>query len=483
MTKISKTIKRLRNEKGITQEELAEMLYVSRQSVSSWENDRTQPDIDMLEKLSELFAVSIEELIYGKKRNTTLETEKPSYNGTLMIVFSILGALLIGVGLVLVFITFWKEMPLFSKGILSFIPLLAGQASGVFTLIKKRDRVPWCEGAGVLWTAGIAATLTMIYNIFDLRIYWYTVLVFICLSVLPVMGLLRCVSPLSVYYGCAITWIVSLLERNKSVFALAVAIALIVVGCAYSSFMLKRENKSHRSIFAHWLSMLAVLIFPTFIGIGIEDDLMLPFMSVGATGICLLVLSLKDGDMAMPYKIPGLVLTSLMLFLYGTFYIYIDDVQADKYSVIFTAACFLAIPAAIAYVRPKKLDKTLAAYLAFAAAALVVYTVCIFTMPEKYDAQREKTFLMILKILALTANILLIISGGREKKLLPINLGFISVAGLTVLVVAQSGLSMIGNGILLLVFGGVLLAINFRLSRVGQKTPVSEISEEVQRDE
>ena len=75
------------------------------------------------------------------------------------------------------------------------------------------------------------------------------------------------------------------------------------------------------------------------------------------------------------------------------------------------------------------------------------------------------------------------ISGGREKKLFPINLGFISVAGLTVLVVAQSGLSMIGNGILLLVFGGVLLAINFRLSRVGQKTPVSEISEEVQRDE
>ncbi|MBQ4348091.1 MAG: DUF2157 domain-containing protein [Clostridia bacterium] len=481
MTKISKTIKRLRNEKGITQEELAEMLYVSRQSVSSWENDRTQPDIDMLEKLSELFAVSIEELIYGKKRNTTLETEKPSYNGTLMIVFSILGALLIGVGLVLVFITFWKEMPLFSKGILSFIPLLAGQASGVFTLIKKRDRVPWCEGAGVLWTAGIAATLTMIYNIFDLRIYWYTVLVFICLSVLPVMGLLRCVSPLAVYYGCAITWIVSLLERNKSVFALAVAIALIVVGCAYSSFMLKKENKSHRSVFAHWMSMLAVLIFPTFIGIGIEDDLMLPFMSVGATGICLLVLSLKDGDMAMPYKIPGLVLTSLMLFLYGTFYI--DDVQADKYSVIFTAACFLAIPAAIAYVRPKKIDKAFTAYLAFAVVSLIVYTVSLYTMPEEFDTERERAFITALRIIALVANIVLMISGGREKKLFPINLGFISVAGLTVLVVAQSGLSMIGNGILLLVFGGVLLAINFRLSRVGQKTPVSEISEEVQRDE
>lgn len=481
MTKISKTIKRLRNEKGITQEELSEMLYVSRQSVSSWENDRTQPDIEMLGKLSEIFEVSIEELIYGKKRNTSLETEKPNYNSTLMIVFSILGALLVGVGVVLVFITFWQEMPMISKGILSFLPLIAGQVSGLFTLIKKKDKIPWCEGAGILWTAGIAATFTMIYNIFDLRIYWYTVLVFVCLSVLPVMGLLRCVSPLAVYYGCAITWIVALLGEQKSYFALSAAIALIVVGCVYSSLMLKNENKSHRSLFAHWLSMFAVLIFPIFIGIGIEGGLMLSFMSIGATGICLLVLSLKDGDMAMPYKIPGLVLTSLMIFMYGAFYI--DDIEPDKYNVIFTAVCFLAIPAVIAYVRPKKIDKVFLAYLAVAVVSFIVYTVSLYAMPEKHDADRARAFITTLRIIALTANIILMISGGREKKLLPINLGFISVAGLTVLAVAQSGLSMMGNGIMLLVFGGVLLAINFRLSRAKQKIPVCEISEEVQSNE
>ncbi len=481
MTKISKTIKRLRNEKGITQEELAEMLYVSRQSVSSWENDRTQPDIEMLGKLSELFEVSIEELIYGKKHNIKLETEKPNYNSTLMIVFSILGALLVGVGVVLVFITFWQKMPMISKGVLSFIPLLAGQASGLFVLMKKKDKLTWCEGAGILWTAGIAATFAMIYNIFDLRIFWYTVLVFVSLSIMPVMGLLRCVSPLAVYYGCAITWIVALLDQQKSMFALIAAIALIVVGCVYSSFMLKQENKSHRSLFAHWLSMLAVLLFPIFIGIGIEGGLVLPFMSIGATGICLLVLSLKDGDMAMPYKIPGLVLTSLMIFMYGAFYI--DDIKADKYNVIFTAVCFLAIPAVIAYVRPKKIDKVFLAYLAVAVVSFIVYTVSLYAMPEKYDDDRARAFLTALRIIALAANIILMISGGREKKLLPINLGFISVAGLTVVAVAQSGLSMMGNGIMLLIFGGVLLAINFRLSRTKQKTPVSEISEEVQSDE
>ncbi|MBQ7294789.1 MAG: DUF2157 domain-containing protein [Clostridia bacterium] len=481
MAKISKNIKRLRNEKGFTQDALAEKLYITRQAVSNWENDRTQPDIEMLEKLSEVFEVSIEELIYGKKRNTALEIEKTNYNSTLVIVFSILGALLVGAGLVLIFVTFWKDMPMLSKGIMSFIPLLAGQASGVFVLLKKKEKAPWCEGGSVLWTAGIAATLTMIYNIFDLRIYWYTVLIFVCISILPVMALLKCVSPLAVYYGCAITWIVALLDEQKSYFALIAAIALIVVGCIFSSFMLKNENKSHRSLFAHWLSMFAVLIFPIFIGIGIEGGLVLPLMSIGATGICLIVLSLKDGDMAMPYKIPGLVLTSVMIFLYGAFYT--GDIETDKYTVIFTAVCFLAIPAVIAYVKPKKTDKFLIAYLAVAVVSLIVYTVSLYAMPEKYDADLARDFINELRIIALVANILLMISGGREKKLLPINLGFISVAGLTVLVVAQSGLSMMGNGILLLVFGGVLLAINFKLSRAKQKTPVTENNGEVQSDE
>lgn len=481
MAKISKNIKRLRTEKGFTQDLLAEKLYISRQAVSSWENDRTQPDVEMLAKLSEIFEVSIEELIYGKKRNTNLETEKPNYNSTLMIVFSILGALLVGVGLVLIFVTFWQKMPMISKGVLSFLPLLAGQASGLFVLMKKKDKLTWCEGAGVLWTAGIAATFTMIYNIFDLRIYWYTVLVFICLSILPVMVLLSSVSPLAVYYGCAITWIVALLEREQSVFALLFAIALIVVGCVFSSLMLKEEKKSHRSIFAHWLSVIAVLLFPIFIGIGIEGGLVLPFMSIGATGICLLILSLKDGDLAMPYKIPGLVLTSLMIFMYGAFYI--DDIKADKYNVIFTAACFIAVVAVAFYVRAKNTDKAFGAYLAVVCLALVGYTVSLYAMPEKYDEDRALLFINILRVIALVANIILMISGGREKKPLPINLGFISIAGLTVLAVSQSGLSMMGNGIMLLVFGGVLLAINFRLSRSKQKTPASQITQEVQSDE
>ena len=44
-TSISKNIKRLRQQAGLTQEQMAEKLFVTRQTVSLWENSKTQPDI------------------------------------------------------------------------------------------------------------------------------------------------------------------------------------------------------------------------------------------------------------------------------------------------------------------------------------------------------------------------------------------------------------------------------------------------------
>ena len=65
MASISKNIKRLRTAQKLTQEQLAVQLNVTRQTISSWENDRTQPDINMLAALSTALNTDIEDLIYG----------------------------------------------------------------------------------------------------------------------------------------------------------------------------------------------------------------------------------------------------------------------------------------------------------------------------------------------------------------------------------------------------------------------------------
>lgn len=62
---LSKQIRKYRKELGFSQEVLAERMFVSRQTVSSWENDKSYPDVKSLLLLSEVFHVSLDILIKG----------------------------------------------------------------------------------------------------------------------------------------------------------------------------------------------------------------------------------------------------------------------------------------------------------------------------------------------------------------------------------------------------------------------------------
>lgn len=62
----------LRQRKRISQEVLAQKLFVSRQSVSKWENGDAEPDIDKLISLSDIFAVDLDFLLAGKQRTDDL---------------------------------------------------------------------------------------------------------------------------------------------------------------------------------------------------------------------------------------------------------------------------------------------------------------------------------------------------------------------------------------------------------------------------
>ena len=62
---LGKQIKNCRQEENLSQEELAERVYVSRQTISNWENDKSYPDVNSLVLLSEVFHISLDKLIKG----------------------------------------------------------------------------------------------------------------------------------------------------------------------------------------------------------------------------------------------------------------------------------------------------------------------------------------------------------------------------------------------------------------------------------
>lgn len=69
-------LQRLRRERGLSQDQLAEMLNVSRQAVSKWERDEAVPETEKVVRISELFSVSIDSLL---KDQTSPEQEAPSH--------------------------------------------------------------------------------------------------------------------------------------------------------------------------------------------------------------------------------------------------------------------------------------------------------------------------------------------------------------------------------------------------------------------
>ncbi len=65
--KIGKFIVECRKEKNLTQEQLAEKVWVSSKSVSRWENGKTMPDYTIIEDLTKILDISINEFFYGER--------------------------------------------------------------------------------------------------------------------------------------------------------------------------------------------------------------------------------------------------------------------------------------------------------------------------------------------------------------------------------------------------------------------------------
>ncbi|MBQ5897690.1 MAG: helix-turn-helix transcriptional regulator, partial [Oscillospiraceae bacterium] len=72
---LGEKIYKLRTERNLSQGDLSEILEVSRQSVSKWENGAATPDLDKIIKLSEIFGITIDELVKNEDVSVSVSEE------------------------------------------------------------------------------------------------------------------------------------------------------------------------------------------------------------------------------------------------------------------------------------------------------------------------------------------------------------------------------------------------------------------------
>ena len=144
---LGETILRLRTGRGMSQEELAAALEVSRQSVSKWETSASVPELDKLIKLSALFGVTLDELVMGGKKEPPAPEPPPVTEqapplrepDTISTAQRVAGWILVGIAAVVCLCVTIVTQNL--AGVLVALPFLV---CGVICLTVRQNAGLWC---------------------------------------------------------------------------------------------------------------------------------------------------------------------------------------------------------------------------------------------------------------------------------------------------------------------------------------------------
>ncbi|MGN0628341.1 MAG: helix-turn-helix domain-containing protein [Oscillospiraceae bacterium] len=140
---LSEKLQELRKEKGLTQEALAEALYVSRTAVSKWESGRGVPNIESLKAISKYFSVSIDELLSGEEILTIADEDNRQRETHIRdVVFGLLDCSLIS----FVFLPFFGQR---DDGIIREVSLLS------LSSIEQYIKIPYMIIVSVIIFTGV----------------------------------------------------------------------------------------------------------------------------------------------------------------------------------------------------------------------------------------------------------------------------------------------------------------------------------------
>ena len=458
MSAISKNLKKFRNEKNITQEDLANEINVTRQTISSWETGRTQPDIEMLESISEVLGVGIEELIYGKKNRVGLEPAPKKDRNIFAVVLSIFGSLLTAVGVVILFVSFWDRIGDIVKTVLAFLPLIAGFGVSFFSLTKKKNEI-FNEGAAVVWAVGLMATNALLSALYCPELRADEIAVLDSIGLLLMAFVTGAVFPFVSFLATLTVSVISL----QSYFTLPVCIGLdvffVLMMAAGFVFLRKYDKKDARRFFSIQAYAAAALTGLCFICYNIENDIsthysngnVVPFILL-SVGMALMIANSAFENTNLLYH--GSLLTAGTT-VFCTFVSVVGDTgdKIDPGVIVLCSAVSAVILCAGLIIGGKKLRENITEAVISGLGLLVLAVTAVlgltgFGAPVVYVA------------ITAAMGIVFILSGVRKAGLFSANLGVLMLCSVVMIFVFGSDIDTVFKGIITIAAGIVILLVN-----------------------
>jgi len=257
----------------------------------------------------------------GREQILALYTKKHSIN-PIFVIFAILGSLLIGSGIILIFATNWNNIPRAAKVCISFLPLTAAMGVFLFTLLKRYNSPAFREGAALGLCLAIFASNALIGQVFHIPSDTEVYLRLCMYLILPAVYLLEAKASAAVYTACAIisgAYDYSILISPYEDFRFLIALPGIIL---FAPFLITQIKKAEHKAVIRYLSILAgaLLAFLIFNMPGEWEEFPIKFLACAVIILTAdaLIKRLKGFDGAMPLT-PVACLTILFVLALSSF--------------------------------------------------------------------------------------------------------------------------------------------------------------------
>ncbi len=380
----------------------------------------------------------------------------------LFIVFGVLGAILVGLGIILIIAHNWDELSRITKTIFAFVPLVTGQLFCGYALLKKKDSTAWRESSASFLFFAVGACISLVSQIYNIPGDLSSFIITWMLLCFPLIYLMRS-SMASLLYLIGITFYATEISYwSYSSESFTFWLLLITILPHYYS-LYKNKPKSNFMIFHNWMIPVSVLIILGTLADHAETIMFIAYMNL--FGLLYIIGNLEffkqQKTRNNAYKILGSLGTIILLLIMSFDWFWEEIIRDELYfkelirsSEFFASAIIALLSFGILFFKLKKRSvneiKPLELVFALYIIIFIIGTYSTFSM-------------ILINILVFAIGILTIKSGAKQNHLGILNFGLLIITALVICRFFDEDLSFVIRGILFVSVGVGFFATNYWL--------------------
>ena len=416
----------------------------------------------MLKEIPELLKAGIISPETAERMQQYYRNKSGQAHSRLFIVFGIFGAILIGLGIILIIAHNWDEFTRPVKTMFSFLPLVVGQAFCVYAFLNKNESVAWRESASVFLFFAVGSCISLISQVYHIPGDISSFILTWMLLCLPVVYLMQSAVTSLLYIAGITYW-----AANTGYWSFPASEPyfywLMLAAILQFYFLLYKKNpKSNFIYFHHWFITLSITIALGTIAKGQEEWMYIAYVSL--FGLFYLMSRSnffeKNRQAVNAYSIIGSAGTIIVLLILSFTWFWEDLRRANLTinSPEFFAALIITLIAAILFFLKRK-NRSIINFNPVEGVFLLF--ICIFIV-----GFFSPVAVILINMLIFFIGILTIRQGAKQDHLGILNYGLLIISTLVVCRFFDTDLSFVVRGLL---FVGVGLGFFFANSRMLKK--------------